>query len=129
MMRLLLDSHVAIWALVDDARLSERARELLLDEANELIVSVASLWEIAIKHSLGRGAMPFSGAAAMGYFRDAGYLLLDIRPEHAAATGDLPPHHADPFDRMLIAQARVEPMHLVTHDAMIGRYGEPVIVV
>jgi PIN domain nuclease of toxin-antitoxin system len=128
-MRLLLDSHIAVWALLDDPRLSARARQLIAAEANEVWVSVASIWEIAIKHSLGRGGMPFSGTAAIGHFRQAGFRLLDIRPEHAAATEALPPLHADPFDRLLVAQARTEPLHLLTHDTMIARYGDPVIEV
>ena len=128
-MRLLLDSHIALWALVNDRRLSQFARDLILNEDNELAVSTASIWEIAIKHSLGRNVMPLSGAEAVRHFRDAGFGLLDIRPDHAAAVEQLPPIHGDPFDRLLIAQARIEPMHLVTHDSVIGQYGNPVILV
>lgn len=123
-MRLLLDSHIAVWALTNDRRLSAAARELLLDEGSEIWVSAATVWEIAVKHGLRRGAMPFSGKDATRYFRDAGYRLLDIRAEHAAAVEQLPPIHADPFDRLLIAQAVVEPLHFVTHDALLARYGE-----
>jgi PIN domain nuclease of toxin-antitoxin system len=128
-MRLLLDSHIAVWALTNDRRLSRAARELLLDESNEIWTSAASVWEIAIKHSLRRGAMPFSGADALRYFREAGYRLLDIRAEHAAAVEQLPAIHADPFDRLLIAQAVVEPLHFLTHDATLAAYGSSVRLV
>jgi PIN domain nuclease of toxin-antitoxin system len=128
-MRLLLDSHIAVWALTNDRRLSAAARELLLDEGNEIWTSTASVWEIAIKHGLRRSAMPFSGSHAVRYFREAGYRLLDIRPEHAAKVEELPPIHADPFDRLLIAQAIVEPLHFLTHDAALTAYGEHVRLV
>ena len=80
-MRLLLDTHIALWAVADDRRLSAKARTLIVDPANEIVVSAASLWEIAIKHALARGApndMPISALEALGYFREAGYELLDI---------------------------------------------------
>lgn len=86
-------------------------------------VSVAILWEIAIKHSLGRGDMPVSARDAAGYFGESGFRLLAIQPEHALAVENLPPLHADPFDRLLVAQALVEPMRLLTHDAAVARYG------
>lgn len=122
-MRLLLDTHVALWALVDSPRLSETARELVLEPVNEVWVSAASVWEIAIKHALGRGDMPVSGDEALAWFRQAGYRLLPIAPEHAAATERLPAHHADPFDRLLVAQALVEPFRLLTADATVALYG------
>jgi PIN domain nuclease of toxin-antitoxin system len=90
-------------------------------------VSTVSIWEIAIKHRLAKKSMPISGRQALGYFREAGYRLLEIRPEHAAAVEDLPEHHADPFDRMLVAQAEVEPLKLVTSDALLAKYGRNVI--
>ena len=128
-MNLLLDTHVALWALVDSPRLSASARELILTPGNTIWISTASLWEIAIKHGLGRGDMPISSQAAIAYFRDAGYSFLPVGPEHAAAVETLPPHHRDPFDRMLIAQAQVEPMRLLSHDAQIARYGDLIIPV
>lgn len=73
--------------------------------------------------------MPFSATDAVSFFRDAGFQLLNIRPEHAAAVEQLPAFHPDPFDRLLIAQARVEPMHLLTHDKTLSRYGATVVVV
>ncbi len=128
-MNLLLDTHIALWALVDSPRLSSRARELILDPHNTVSVSAASVWEIAIKHDLGRGEMPISGEAALRYFRASGYRFLPVEPEHAAAVETLPAHHNDPFDRLLIAQAQVEPMRLLSHDHQIARYGELVISV
>ncbi|WP_299022951.1 type II toxin-antitoxin system VapC family toxin [uncultured Tepidimonas sp.] len=126
-MNLLLDTHVALWALIDSPRLSEKARELILSPRATVWVSAASVWEIAIKHSLGRGDMPISGADALSYFLEAGYRILPIEAEHAAAVETLPPHHQDPFDRLLVAQALVEPMRLLTHDAQVSRYSDTII--
>lgn len=128
-MRLLLDTHVALWAIADSPRLPAEARRLIADPANEIYASVATVWEIAIKHGLRRADMPISGGEAFDWFRQAGYRLLSILPEHAAAVDGLPALHADPFDRILVAQARTEPMRLVTHDAALGAYGEAVLVV
>jgi PIN domain nuclease of toxin-antitoxin system len=127
-MRLLLDTHVAIWALVAPERLAKAAQALIADPENEVFVSAASIWEIAVKHRLGKlSAPPFSGTDAIGYFRAAGYRLLAVNAEHAAATESLPPHHADPFDRLLVAQAQGEPLRLVTHDTKLAAYGELIL--
>ena len=128
-MHLLLDTHVALWALLDDARLPERGRELIADADNTITVSAASVWEIAIQHGLARGDMPVSGAQALQWFRRAGYALLDIKPEHAAAVETLPPLHADPFDRLLVAQALAEPLRLITNDRAVAAYSDSVILV
>ena len=128
-MNLLLDTHVALWAITDDSRLPMPARELIGSPKATIWVSAASLWEIAIKHSLGRGDMPVSGQDAMTYFRQAGYQLLSIEPEHVVAVADLPGHHQDPFDRLLVAQALVEPMRLLTHDATVARYNDAIVLV
>ena len=122
-MRLLLDTHVALWAITDDQRLTLQARTLIADEANEIFVSLASLWEIAIKHGLGRGDMPVGARPAHVYFQAAGYRLLDIRADHLEQLEALPHLHGDPFDRMLIAQALAVPLRLVTHDQAIVAYG------
>ena len=121
-MRLLLDTHVALWALVDDPRLPAQARRLIEAPDNTVTVSAVSLWEIAIKRALGRGDMPITAAQALAYFRQAGYELLDISAAHAVAIEALPAIHADPFDRMLVAQAQQEPLRLLTHDATVARY-------
>jgi PIN domain nuclease of toxin-antitoxin system len=127
--KLLLDTQIAIWALVDRLRIGEAARELIQDGGNQVFVSVASVWEIAIKYALHkrRGAPPFSGAAAIGHFGTAGYEFLNITPEHVRATEALPPLHADPFDRLLIAQALREPMRLITADEILARYSDTII--
>lgn len=96
---------------------------------NSIWISAATIWEIAIKHGLGRGEMPVSGRDAMRYFEDSGYRFLPVEPEHAAAVADLAAHHADPFDRILVAQALVEPMRLMTHDPIVARYSDTVIEV
>lgn len=126
-MRLLLDTHVLLWALADDRRLPQRARKLIVDADNEVWVSAVSIWEVSIKHALGRGDMPISGAAALQYCQAAGYALLSITPAHAATTETLPALHADPFDRLLMAQALCEPLRLLTHDETVARYSDTVI--
>lgn len=131
-MRLLLDTHIALWAIADDPRLSPSARGLIADPDNEVLVSVASLWEIAIKHALGRGGpndMPVSAAAASTYFEEAGFGLLKIAAAHVFAVEQLPRLHGDPFDRMLVAQALAVPLRLVTHDPQVAQYSDSVIAV
>lgn len=88
-MNRLLDAYVALWAITDDERLSDQARELILAPYNTVRISTATLREIAIKHSLGRGDLPVSAGAALGYFRQAGYRMLAIEPEHVLATKQL----------------------------------------
>ena len=131
-MRFLLDTHIAVWAIGKSARLSAAARELIGDERHEVVVSVVSLWEISIKFALAekRGSgIDFSGRDALGYFREAGYALLPVTPEHAAAVDDLPALHRDPFDRLLIAQALHEPLRLMTHDKRVAAYSPHFILV
>jgi PIN domain nuclease of toxin-antitoxin system len=128
----LLDTHIALWAVAGSTRLSARAREIIAAPENAIHVSAASLWEIAVKHALkrrGAGAMPISATQAHRYFIAAGYQMLPIMPQHVAALDTLPPLHADPFDRMLIAQGASEPLHVMTHDADLAAYGPHVIVV
>ena len=128
-MRLLLDTHIALWAIADSPRLSAKARSLILDPANSIYVSAASVWEITIKYMLGKGDMPVSGTQAAAYFQAAGYVELPIVNAHLALLQSLPAHHADPFDRLLIAQALSEPLRLLTHDDMLARYSDSVILV
>ena len=130
-MRLLLDTHVALWALTNHPNLSELARALIGDPENEIFVSVASAWEIAIKHAAGRAPnpIPMSGAEALGAFRDAGYQVIDIAPSHVVALEGLPPLHRDPFDRILVAQALSTPLHLVTRNRTVASYSDTIIVV
>jgi PIN domain nuclease of toxin-antitoxin system len=128
-MRLLLDTHIALWAITDSSALSAEARRYILAPNNEVYVSAASIWEISIKHGLGRGNMPVPGSEAAEYFTQAGYMTLDISADHAVFVEKLPVHHADPFDRMLVAQALYEPMHLLTHDKIITAYSDTIILV
>lgn len=123
-MRILLDTHIALWALTDSPRLPAKARARLLDAANTIYFSAASVWEISIKHRLAREDMPVSGTDARKLFIKAGYVELPISAEHAGATEELPMHHADPFDRILVAQAQTEPMRLLTHDSTLPAYGD-----
>ena len=118
-MKLLVDTHVLIWAVLEDAALPERFRAALSDPAAEIHVSAVSVWEVSIKRSLGKLAVPadlFDHAAA------SGCVALPITWNHARAVEALPPHHADPFDRMLIAQARVEGLTLLTADRAFSAY-------
>lgn len=131
-MRLLLDTHVALWAITDDARLSKHAIELIAEPGNEVFVSVASLWEIAIKQALARGGpndMPVSARQALGYFQRSGYAMLEIEPEHVLSLEGLPALHADPFDRLLVAQALTVPLRLLTHDQRLAHYSDTVFLV
>ncbi|BBF65430.1 type II toxin-antitoxin system VapC family toxin [Acidithiobacillus sp. 'AMD consortium'] len=123
----MLDTHVALWAITDSPKLSKKAREMIELPKSSIWISAATIWEIAIKRSLGRGDMPVSSQEAMRYFGESGYRFLPVEPEHAAAVEDLPAHHADPFDRILVAQALVEPMRLITHDAMVACYSDTII--
>ena len=125
-LRLLLDTHIAIWAVAGSARLGAEAEAAIL-AADEVFVSVASLWEIAIKRALGKAGMPVTSQQALQAFNDAGYVLLDIRPEHAVHVERLPPIHKDPFDRLLVAQAMLEPLTLITSDKIIPRYSVAVM--
>ena len=119
-MRLLLDSHVLLWSLAEPRKLSRRTRDALEDSRNEVFVSSVSAWEIAVKRALGRLKAPGNLEAAV---TDQDFIPLYLTFLHAEQAGVLPPHHGDPFDRMLIAQAQVEGLILVTRDIRISRYG------
>jgi len=124
---LLLDTHVALWAIVDSPKLSQSARDLIRSANTNVWISMASVWEIAIKFALRRGDMPISGRDAAKYFQDSGYRFLAVGAEHAVAVEELAPLHHDPFDRILIAQASVEPMRLMTHDPQVAAYSDMII--
>jgi PIN domain nuclease of toxin-antitoxin system len=128
-MNLLLDTHIALWAITDSPRLPAKARRMIEQPKTVVWISSASIWEIAIKHGLGKGDMPVSGHDAIAHFEQAGYRFLSVEPQHAAAVEHLPPHHHDPFDRLLVAQALTEPMHLITHDPKVALYGDAIALV
>jgi len=123
-MKLLLDTHVAIWTTNTPERIPERVRNLIVEGDNEVAVSTVAIWEIAIKRPLGRAnAPPLSGYEAISEFESAGFNLLNVTPAHAALVERLPPLHADPFDRLMLAQAIVEDMRFVTYDRQLSHYG------
>jgi PIN domain nuclease of toxin-antitoxin system len=122
-LKLLVDTHAAIWWLAGDRRLSAAARAAIAQAGVEAAVSVASVWEASIKHAAGRLKGPDLAAAVSA----AGLPFLGIDERHAKAAGELPLVHRDPFDRMLVAQASVERLSIVTADEQIRRYDVPVI--
>ena len=124
-MRLLLDTHAWLWWLSDDRRLGRRARQALGNPRREVYVSAASAWEIAIKAALGKLRMAKADLEAE--IGANGFLELPIRTRHALQVGRLAPVHEDPFDRMLVAQAQVEDLAVVTGDPIFERYGVPVL--
>jgi PIN domain nuclease of toxin-antitoxin system len=125
-MKLLLDTHLLLWAAGQTEKLSTKARRLLDDRNNELFYSVASLWEIVIKRALERADFRVEPHLLRRGLLDNGYGELAIVGEHTLAVGDLPPIHKDPFDRILVAQARVEGFTLLTSDAQVAKYPGPV---
>ena len=125
-MKLLLDTHLLLWAAGEPSKLSKPARKLIVDLANDLLFSAASLWEIAIKRSLGRPDFRVEPRLLRRGLLDNGYLELPITSDHALATETLPPLHKDPFDRILIAQAMVEGITLLTVDTLLAKYPGPI---
>jgi PIN domain nuclease of toxin-antitoxin system len=124
--KLLLDTQILLWAAGQPDRLSPTARKLLDDPRNELIFSAASLWEIAIKNSLGREDFRVDPRLLRRGLLDNGYAELPVAGQHAVNIDSLPPLHKDPFDRLLLAQALSEGITLVTGDAILARYPGPV---
>jgi PIN domain nuclease of toxin-antitoxin system len=125
-MKLLLDTHLLLWAAGKPGRLSADARRLMKDAGNELIFSAASLWEIVIKRGLGRDDFQVDPRLFRRRLLDNGYNELPIGSEHAVAIDGLPLLHKDPFDRILIAQALVEGIILLTMDPLVAQYSGPV---
>jgi PIN domain nuclease of toxin-antitoxin system len=124
--KLLLDTHVLLWAAGEPERLSPATRALIEAAEHELVFSSASVWEIAIKRSLGRADFVVDPRLLRRGLLDNGYTELPITSEHALAVDALPPLHRDPFDRILVAQATVEGMVLVTADPTVLRYPGPI---
>lgn len=125
-MKLLLDTHLLLWAVDQDERLPAQARQLILDPDNELSFSTASIWEIAIKYGRGRDDFRVDPRVLRRGLLDNGYQELPVTGEHAVAIAGLPPLHRDPFDRMLVAQSVIEGITLLTADPLVAQYPAPV---
>lgn len=125
-MKLLLDTHLLLWAAAQPERLSADARALLEDPRNELLFSSASVWEVAIKRGLGRADFHVDPRLLRRGLIDNGYDELVITSEHVVAIDGLPPIHKDPFDRILVAQSLVEGIALLTTDPLLAQYPGPV---
>ena len=128
-MKLLLDTHLLLWAAGDPNRLSREARRLVDNPDNELLFSVASLWEVAMKRGLGRDDFKLDARVLRRGLLDYGYSELPIICEHVVAIDSLPSIHKDPFDRVLVAQATVEGITLLTTDSVVSKYPGPIRIV
>jgi PIN domain nuclease of toxin-antitoxin system len=127
-MRLLLDTHVLLWALSDSKRLAKEARELIESADNEVLFSAASIWEIAIKAQLLRAEFGVDVETIIAAARETDFDELAISSRHAAGIAGLPPHHKDPFDRLLMSQAIAEPARLVTADRALVAYSSDLVM-
>ncbi len=125
-MKFLLDTHVLLWAAAEPARLSSSVRRMLNDADNELLFSPASLWEVVSKRGLGRKDFQADARLLRRGLLDNGYHELPIISDHVVAVDGLPPIHKDPFDRLLVAQAAVEGVTLLTLDAKVAQYPGPI---
>lgn len=126
-MRVLLDTQVLIWYLEGNQTLSRPQRELIVKPETEVFVSIASLWEIAIKSSIGKIKLTRSMTDVLQQLSAQSFEILSIAPGHVLQVASLPLHHRDPFDRMIIAQAKVEFLHIVTVDPDFSAYGVKII--
>ena len=126
-MRLLLDTHALIWHRRGSDRLSAKAARMIADPDNRVYISIVTLWEMSIKRSLGKLATAKSPIEYLEAYQKQGAKLLSVTPEHVMATELLPLHHRDPFDRMLIAQAKLEGLTVVTVDDQFSQYEVPTV--
>ena len=132
-MNVLLDSHILLWALSEDKRLSDKARGIILEPGNTLYYSVVSVWEIAIKHALHPDNVRLSGRELSDYCQEAGFLPLALRDKHVYSLETLhrdedAPRHNDPFDKILLSQAKIENMSFLTHDPLFQGYHENCVI-
>ncbi len=133
-MKLLLDTHLLLWALLDDPRLPSNARRLLIDGGNEIYYSIVSPWEVQIKHQAHPDKLTIDARTLAAFCDDAGYLSLPVKLAHVFALASLKQKegastHKDPFDRMLICQASAEGMMLLTHDKRLAEYNDPCVLI
>ncbi len=132
-MKVLLDTHIIIWAALNDTRLSEKAKDIIVNPDNEIYYSTASVWEITIKHMARPGKMRYNGDYLAEECDKHGYCVLPIENKHVSALatlkrGEDAPAHNDPFDRIMLAQAKAEDMAFVTHDSLLTFYNEDYII-
>lgn len=132
-MKVLIDTHVAMWTMLDDPRLSDKAREIILNTDVEIYYSVASIWELTIKHSNHPNDFLYDGKFLADACDDNGFKPLPVLLKHVYAVNTLKraegaPRHKEPFDRILLAQAKSESMMLLTHDSLIPDYNEPFVI-
>jgi len=124
--KFLLDTHLLLWAAAEPERLSRAARALISNPENEFLFSAVSIWEVAIKHGLGREDFQVNARVLRRALLDQDYIELPLAGNHAASIDTLPPIHKDPFDRLLVAQAMAEGISLLTSDVQLARYAGPV---
>lgn len=133
MMKVLIDTHIALWALMDDPKMPKEAEKILMNENNEIYYSTVSVWEVAIKHSIRPNDMIVDGRLFEKGCEDNGYKVLPIFNRHTFGLDSLQrpddvPKHNDPFDRLLICQSKTEGMKFLTHDSLISGYDEECII-
>ena len=127
-MRLLLDTHILLWALSDPKRLPPAARDLIVSGQNQVLFSAASVWEIAIKAQLTRADFGVDVGTIVAAAHETAFTELPISAQHAAGVADLPLHHKDPFDRLLMSQAIAEPARLITADRALSAYSSDLVM-
>lgn len=132
-MRYLLDTHILFWSLSDEEKIPKDILTVINDPNNDIYFSTASVWEVIIKHAKNPGGMPVGGQEFVEGCLTAGFANLPICNHHVLAIGSLvrkagEPRHNDPFDRILIAQAKIEEMKFITHDSLLGGYGEACVI-
>lgn len=132
-MKVLLDTHILLWTLTANDKLSDRAREIIASKDNDIFYSTASVWEVSIKHSIHPEYMPLSGRELSEYCLEAGYEVLSVKDEHVYVLETLvrkedASRHNDPFDRIMIAQAKAEGMLFLTRDSLLSYYNEKCIL-
>lgn len=132
-MKILLDTHIALWAIADTAKLSDKVIQMLETGENEIYYSMASVWEVAIKHKIKPEQMPMPEEEFVRLCEKTGFVRLPIETEHIFLLKTLvrpkdAPKHNDPFDRMLLAQAKYEKLYLITHDSLMPFYGEECVI-